>query len=97
MMRSARRRKGDFKKSWSPGGGILKFWDLTGDKRFVQFDTQRFFSTPWMNEVQSSGILVRNNPLIYFSSLCKGILFFLSGRKLVLLEDCFIMAWTRHL
>jgi hypothetical protein len=86
MMRSARRRKGDFKKSWSPGGGILKFWDLTGDKRFVQFDTPRFFSTPWMNEVQSSGILVRNNPLIYFSSLCKGFLFFHPEENLFFLK-----------
>jgi len=35
MMRSARRRKGDFKKSSSPGGCILQIWDLIGDKRFV--------------------------------------------------------------
>ena len=34
-MRSARRRKGDFKKSRSPGGCILQIWDLIGDKRFV--------------------------------------------------------------
>jgi hypothetical protein len=90
MMRSARRRKGDFKKSWSPGGGILKFWDLIGIKDLSSLIAAFFCSTyltlPRINEVQSSGILERNNPLIYFSSLCKGIIFFHPEENLFFLK-----------